>query len=217
MRLRQAFAAAWSGGFPRADAGHYPVQMQFGSGVRDAPLRAPEGARRREGSCVDMPSRVKNIFLGDPLHNEESRHQRLSQPDRARGLLERRDLVGRLRHRRDHPRALARRSRRSCTSRGRSRSPSARCSSSSSTLVPADDPRVSERRRLLHRRQGEPRRHRRARRRRVAAGRLRAHRRGVDLSGHGRDHLGVSRSCCRGRCRSACSSSRCSRSATCAA
>ncbi len=25
-----------------------------------------------------MPSRVKNIFLGDPLHNEESRHQRLS-------------------------------------------------------------------------------------------------------------------------------------------
>lgn len=27
-----------------------------------------------------MPSRVKNIFLGDPLHNEESRHQRLSNP-----------------------------------------------------------------------------------------------------------------------------------------
>src|SRR5664279_2378598 len=25
-----------------------------------------------------MPNRVKNIFLGDPLHNEESRHQRLS-------------------------------------------------------------------------------------------------------------------------------------------
>jgi amino acid transporter len=25
-----------------------------------------------------MPSRVKNLFLGDPLHNEESRHQRLS-------------------------------------------------------------------------------------------------------------------------------------------
>ena len=25
-----------------------------------------------------MPSRVKNVFLGDPLHNEESRHQRLS-------------------------------------------------------------------------------------------------------------------------------------------
>jgi len=27
-----------------------------------------------------MPSRVKNVFLGDPLHNEESRHQRLSNP-----------------------------------------------------------------------------------------------------------------------------------------
>jgi amino acid transporter len=27
-----------------------------------------------------MASRVKNIFLGDPLHNEESRHQRLSNP-----------------------------------------------------------------------------------------------------------------------------------------
>ena len=27
-----------------------------------------------------MPSRVKNLFLGDPLHNEESRHQRLSNP-----------------------------------------------------------------------------------------------------------------------------------------
>jgi hypothetical protein len=25
-----------------------------------------------------MPSRVKNLFLGDPFHNEESRHQRLS-------------------------------------------------------------------------------------------------------------------------------------------
>ncbi len=27
-----------------------------------------------------MPSRVKNIFLGNALHNEESRHQRLSNP-----------------------------------------------------------------------------------------------------------------------------------------
>jgi amino acid transporter len=27
-----------------------------------------------------MPSRVKNMFLGDPLHNEESRHQRISNP-----------------------------------------------------------------------------------------------------------------------------------------
>jgi amino acid transporter len=27
-----------------------------------------------------MPSRVKHFFLGDPLHNEESRHQRLSNP-----------------------------------------------------------------------------------------------------------------------------------------
>jgi len=27
-----------------------------------------------------MASRVKNFFLGDPLHNEESRHQRLSNP-----------------------------------------------------------------------------------------------------------------------------------------
>ena len=27
-----------------------------------------------------MANRVKNIFLGDPLHNEESRHQRLSNP-----------------------------------------------------------------------------------------------------------------------------------------
>jgi len=27
-----------------------------------------------------MASRVKNMFLGDPLHNEESRHQRLSNP-----------------------------------------------------------------------------------------------------------------------------------------
>src|SRR5512137_2421306 len=27
-----------------------------------------------------MPSRVKNVFLGDPLHNEESRHQRLGNP-----------------------------------------------------------------------------------------------------------------------------------------
>jgi amino acid transporter len=27
-----------------------------------------------------MPNRVKNVFLGDPLHNEESRHQRLSNP-----------------------------------------------------------------------------------------------------------------------------------------
>ncbi|MEI7813762.1 MAG: APC family permease, partial [Coriobacteriia bacterium] len=27
-----------------------------------------------------MTNRVKNIFLGDPLHNEESRHQRLSNP-----------------------------------------------------------------------------------------------------------------------------------------
>jgi len=32
------------------------------------------------GSVPRMASRVKNFFLGDPLHNEESRHQRLSNP-----------------------------------------------------------------------------------------------------------------------------------------
>ena len=56
-------------------------------------------------------------------------------------------------------------------------------------LVPADDLRLPERRRLLHRQPREPRREPVARRRRVAARRLHPHRRGVGLLRRRRHHL----------------------------
>ena len=56
-------------------------------------------------------------------------------------------------------------------------------------LLSADDPRLSERRRQLHRRQGEPRAHAGAGRRRGAAGRLRPDRLGQRRGRRGRDHL----------------------------
>ena len=56
-------------------------------------------------------------------------------------------------------------------------------------VVPPDDLRLSERRRLVHRQPREPRREPVARRGRVAARRLHPHGRGVDLGRRRRDHL----------------------------
>ena len=56
-------------------------------------------------------------------------------------------------------------------------------------VVPPDDLRLPERRRLVHRQPREPRREPVARRGRVAARRLHPHRRGVDLGRRRRDHL----------------------------
>ena len=60
-------------------------------------------------------------------------------------------------------------------------------------VVPADDLRLPERRRLLRRGQGEPRPAGRARGGRVAAGRLRAHGRRLDRLGRAGGHLGRAR------------------------
>ncbi len=57
-------------------------------------------------------------------------------------------------------------------------------------LLPSDHPRIPGRRRLVHRRQGEPRHPRRAPRRVGARARLRAQRRGGHLGGRGRARLG---------------------------
>ena len=59
-------------------------------------------------------------------------------------------------------------------------------------LLPADDPRVSERRRRVHRRQGQSRRNARADRGRLAADRLHPHGRGEHCGGRGGADVGVS-------------------------
>ena len=123
---------------------------------------------------------------------------------RPGGAVVRRALVGRVRDRRNPARPDRRRRRRA---RARRRPIGARHRDDARDrrlLVPADDPRLSDRRRRLHRRQGEPRRDARAHRGGGAAHRLHPHGRGQHRGRRRGDHVGVSRSCTStaSRCRS---------------
>src|SRR5216117_1369670 len=115
-----------------------------------------------------------------------------AQAGRARRLLLRRALVRRLRDGRDPPHPRAGRDRRAALL-GPDRAGHHRAARDRHGLLPADDPRLSQRRRLLHRRPGQPRDGGGAGGGGRAARRLRADRLGVGRRGRGGRDVGVAR------------------------
>ncbi len=175
-----------------------------------APGRDKAGARHLQAD-LRGPS-PGDLRAGTPTDPED---------DRARDVLVRRDLVDRVRDRRDPLRHRGRavepraRSVEARPDRDRGRAPAR----DRRHVVPPDDLRVSERRRLLHRQPREPRRDAVARRRCFIARRLHPDGGGVDLRRCRRDHLDspvrvAPEASCPRRARQ---SSRSSRSSTCAA
>ena len=163
------------------------------------PLRTPTRPGRRPDRETAVAgdrtppvySLLKRLLVGRPLATSEQEHQRLPKTIALADLLLRRHLVDRLRHRGDplrhrgggvEPGAGAVQARPHGDRGGRPAGHRRR-------VLPPDDLRLPERRRLLHRQPREPRRVPVAGGRRVAARRLHPHRGGVDLGRRGRHHL----------------------------
>ena len=147
------------------------------------PVQVPQdGARVR-----DVEADLRRASVGDVRTGAST------DPEvrRAAGLLFRRDLLDRLRHRGDPVRGRRRcverraRARRPDPDLDRGRDPAR----DRGDVVPPDDLRLPERGWLVRRQSREPRREPVARRRRIIARRLHPHRCGLDLRRRRRDHL----------------------------
>ena len=135
---------------------------------------------------------MKRLLVGRPHRHHRAGAPAPPQDHRAGGVLVGRHLVDGVRDRGDPVRHWPSAARAS-PSGSRSSCPIAIVVADPARdrrhVVPPDDLRLPERRRLLHREPREPRRVPVARRRRLAAGRLHPHRRGVDLGRRRRHHL----------------------------
>ena len=138
-----------------------------------------------------MFNTLKRLLVGRPLATSEQEHQRISKTIAlavfssdaiSSTAYATQQILVRDRVRRLEPRARSLEAR---ADRARGR----RAADPRHDVVPPDDLRLPERRRLLHREPREPRREPVARRGRVADGRLHPHRRGVGVGRRRGHHL----------------------------
>ena len=165
-----------------------------GASCRSRAGRCPRSKRAPAAEVAPSPdarlgSALRRVLLGPPLRSSAIAARADAQAGRAAGALRRCAVLGRLRPGSDARGARAGGQRRAellAADRRRDRLPDVR----RRRLLPADDPRLSARRRLLHRRHRQPRTRARAGRRRRPDNRLHPHGRRVGGVRTRSGHLG---------------------------